>query len=333
MKAFIKKMMILLMWYPLRATIKFLPLRLIYSFGIFGGQLLYATSKDKRNIMAEELRLVFPHKDTGEIEEIIKGSLINYVVSEIEVLLYPLMNREFIKKVISIEGKEHLDNALSKGRGVLLFQAHFGAFQVVMPAIGYSGYKMNQISASATVWKDGSTSRIQKKSFDIKAGYEYSLPVRHMSIRSSLRPVFRALERNEIVGITVDGGGGKKVTPIRFLGRNANFQQGAADMALRTGAEIVPAFIITKKGLKHRLIIHPPLKVNQAVDRDRNTGRILMDFAAILGRYVYQHPTHYGYSLYLRKSRAPVDPYPFFSDYDLPNNSDMCRKLKAVDYV
>ena len=148
MKAFIKEMMIFLMWYPLRATIKILPLRLIYFFGKFGGKLLYAISKDKRNIMVEELGLVFPHKDTGEIEGIIKGSFVNYVVSEIEVLLYPLMNREFIERVISIEGKEHLDNALLKGRGVLLFQAHFGAFQVVMPAIGYRVFCTSATSLS-----------------------------------------------------------------------------------------------------------------------------------------------------------------------------------------
>ena len=103
-----------------------------------------------------------------------------------------------------------------------------GAFQMTMPVIGYTGYKMNQISASASLWKENITSEIQRQTFDLKAKYEYTLPVKHISITSSLKPVFRALETNEIVGITVDGGGGKKVVQIKFLGRDANFQRGGS---------------------------------------------------------------------------------------------------------
>ena len=119
---------------------------------------------------------------------------------------------------------------------------------------------MNQVSASASIWKKEVDLKCQKKSADIKANYEYSLPARHISTDSSFRPVSRALEKNEIVGITVDGGGGKKGLPLTFLRRIANLLKGAADIALRTEAVIVPAFILTEKGLKHKLFVYPPLK-------------------------------------------------------------------------
>jgi len=196
MKVFLKKVMILFMWYPLRILIKVLPLRLDYLIGVAGGHVLFSISNEKRKLMAAELSLVFPHKSIDEIKGIIKGSFINYCISELEVLFYPIMNRDFIRRTVTIEGREHLDNALTKGRGVLLFQAHFGAFQVVMPAIGYSGYKMSQISASASEWKGQNSSGIQKKGFDIKAEHEYALPVQHIAVKASLRPVFKALNRN-----------------------------------------------------------------------------------------------------------------------------------------
>ena len=321
-RSLFKKTMIWFMWYPFRILIRILPIQITYLLGITGGKLLYWTSKDKRKIIVEEMNCIFPSKHFGEIEDIIKQSFINYVLSELEVLFYPTMNIELINKMIVIEGKKHLDDAFSKGSGVLLFQAHFGAFQVVMPAIGYSGYKMNQVSASASIWKEEVDLKIQKKSIDIKANYEKILPVKHISVDSSLRPVFRALERNEIVGITVDGGGGKKVLPLTFLGRTANFQKGAADIALRTGAMIVPAFILTEKRFKHKLIIHPPLKTNRTGEKDDDIQRILTEFVKILEYYVYQYPCHYGYSLYLRKSRALQDPYPFFEDHLTTSKKD-----------
>lgn len=308
------------MWYPLRIIVRVIPFRLVYLLGVAGGYLLYLISGEKHKIMTEELNLIIPNKKDFEIKRIIKKTFITYCTSEIEVLLYPVMNREFIKRTVTIVGKQHLDTALAKGNGVLLFQAHFGAFQMVMPAVGYSGYKMNQISAAASVWKEAGVSRIQKKSFDIKAGYESALPVQHISIKSSLRPVFRALERNEVVGITIDGGGGRKTVLIKFLGRNANFQQGAAEIAIRTDAEVIPAFIISEGGLKHRLVIHPPLKVNKILEKNEQARTIVQEFATILEDYVCRYPAHYGYTLYLRKSRTLQDTYPFFTDYSFSKN-------------
>ena len=316
MKMLIKKIMLLLMWYPLRMIISILPLRIIYIIGTVGGYLLYLVSRDRHKIMVEEFRRIIPERNTSEIHEIAMSSFVNYCLSELEVLLYPSLNSSYIKKTFTIEGRKHLDEALSKGHGVILFQAHFGAFQMVMPAIGYNGYKMNQISASAALWKDNvNISDLQKKTYDIKARYEYALPVNHISIKSSLRPVFSALKRNEIVGITVDGGGGKQIVLIRFLGRNANFQKGAANLAIRTEAEIVPAFIITENSLKHRLILHQPIKFMRTKEKDENIREVLNQFARILENYIYKYPSHYGYTLYLRRSRASLDSYPFFQDY------------------
>lgn len=318
------------MWYPIRAIIRFIPFKWVYFLGAVGGRVLYLISREKRTIMAEEFRMIFPDKNIAEIKKIVKYSFMNYCISEMEVLLYPVMDSKFIEKILTIEGNEHLDRSLAGGKGVLLFQAHFGAFQMTMPAIGYSGYTMNQISASASIWKEDSSSEIQKRSAGIKAKYEHTLPVRHISIESSLRPVFRALERNEIVGVTVDGGGGKKTVSIPFLGRTANFQQGAADLALRTGAEIVPVFIVTEKGLKHRLVIHSALNLNTEKDKKDIIKGLLVDFASLLENYVYKYPNHYGYTLCLRKSRASIDPYPFFADHQ---DTSTHHTSKAVDYV
>ena len=306
--------MILFMWYPLRILVRILPHEISYRIGVMGGHILYLFSKEKRHIMSKELKLVFPGMHVDKIRNIVKSSFINYAVSELEVLFYPYMDSDFIKKVVTIEGREHLDRALREGRGVLLFQAHFGAFQMVMPAIGYSGYKMNQISSLASDWAEQSSSKVIKKTFNKKADYEHALPINHISIRASLRPAFRALEKNEIVGITIDGGGGKKVVTVKFLGRDANFQQGAVDLAIRTGATILPAFITTEKGIKHTLTIHPPLCMNNARKKDDNIRSVLGEFIELLEDYVYRYPFQYGYTLYLRRSRAGQDPYPFFKD-------------------
>ena len=305
------------MWYPLRWIVRLLPLKALYLLGQAGGGILHFISGGKRLLMAEEFRRVLPGESPDRIETIVKRAFQNYSTCELEVLLYPSLNTGLMNRIVSIEGKEHLDNAFSAGKGVLLFQAHFGAFQMTMPAIGYNGYKMNQISAAASVWKDASDSGIQKKTFDIKARYEYALPVNHIAVTSTMRPVFRALERNEIVGVTVDGGGGNKATKVRFLGRDANFLRGGADLALRTGAAMIPAFIVSEPNLKHRLILHAALAADQALSQEANIQKIIQNFAHLLENYVHRYPEHYGYTLCLRRTLARTDTFPFFTDYDV----------------
>jgi KDO2-lipid IV(A) lauroyltransferase len=315
MKLLIKKIMILLMWYPLRVVISFLPLRVVAAIGRAGGHALRMISREKQRVMTGEFSSILPGKSPAELRSIVREAFVNYGQSELEVLLYPSMNKAYVDRVFTIEGRDRLDAALARGKGVLLFQAHFGAFQMTMPAIGYSGYSMNQISASAAIWKEGSSSVAQQKMADIKARYEYTLPVRHIAVASSLRPVFRALARNEIVGVTVDGGGGRKTVPLRFLGREALFQTGAVDLAQSTGAAIVPAFVITEPGLRHRLVLHERLAVPEDGDKEAARRAVLQAFALLLEIYVLSHPHHYGYTLCLRRQRASLDPYPFFTDY------------------
>jgi KDO2-lipid IV(A) lauroyltransferase len=321
MKRLVKSVLILFMWYPLRITISFLPPRLAALIGRTGGLVLHVLSREKQRVMADEFSRVLADRSAGEIGAIVRESFVNYCCSELEVLLYPSLNRRYIDRVFTIEGREHIDAALGLGKGVLLFQAHFGAFQMTMPAIGYNGYTMNQISASAVLWKENNGSTTQSRMLDLKARYEYTLPVKHISVRSSLRPAYHALEKNEIVGITVDGGGGKRTVSLRFLGRDSFFQTGGVDIALSTGAAVVPAFVISEPGLRHRLVFCPALQVDPAADKDENRRKVMQQFASLLESFVYRNPEHYGYTLCLRRQMADKDAIPFFADYDAAKSS------------
>ena len=244
----VKQVAKLVMWYPLRVLVRMLPLRFTWVIGVGGGLLLHAISRRRQRAMAEEFRRILPAASPAEVARLVRESFVTYAVSEIEVLLYPVLTPARIARIARIEGREHLDAALAAGRGVLLFQAHFGAFQMTMPVIGHSGYTMSQVSALAGSLKDDAETDTHRHVLDIKERHELALPVHLIPVTGSLRAVFTALAANEIVGITVDGGVGKRPLALPFLGREAHFQAGGVDIALRTGAAILPAFIYTEGG-------------------------------------------------------------------------------------
>ena len=312
----LKDLALLIYWFPLRVCIRFIPLSGVHRLGKIGGYLLYLMSKEKRLFLSNELKCILPNCNDKYINAIARESFANYCISELEVLLYPIIDKNYVRKHVSIVGQEYLDEAFTNGTGVLLLQAHFGAFQMVLPILGHCGYVINQISASASLWKANATTAIQKISLDKKAQYENLMPIKHFPVGGFPRPLFRALQRNEIVGITSDGGAARKTVEVSFLGRTANFPKGVADLALTTGAVIVPTFIITEKKLSHRLVFHPPLSKNSNSDKSSEAAAIMQDFANILSDYIYQYPHHYGYTLCLRRMMASSDGHPFFSDYE-----------------
>jgi hypothetical protein len=49
--------------------------------------------------------------------------------------------------------------------------------------------------------------------------------------------------------------------------------------------------------------------------------KIMREFAALIEDYANRYPSHYGYTLFMRRMRATVDDYPFFVDHYEKNNS------------
>jgi KDO2-lipid IV(A) lauroyltransferase len=205
---------------------------------------------------------------------------------------------------------------------MLLF-AHFGANQMVMPAVGYRGYKMSQLSAPATVWTKilgKEQNLIERKTMEIKWRCELSLPVRHINIFGSLKEAFLCLRRNEILGVAIDGGGGKERAAVEFLGKTALFSTGSAEIALRTGCNVLPTFVIRNSKGYNTMIIekpipHPGSKPDTKIDRrdrERAIAELIRAFVERLEPYVLRYPCHYLDFLSLRTFMAGLGDPEFF---------------------
>ena len=296
-KQAIKDVLLWVYWYPYRILLQRLPFRWTYFLAGILGKLTYYTLPGKRRPLERELSLLDKTADRKGSGSIIKKSFVNLFRDRMEVLLFPVLNEKNIGTIIRYSGIEHLDKALSSGRGVILLFAHFGANQMVMPAIGYRGYKMSQLSSPPTVWKE----KLQKKKFssmeeralELRWKHELSLPVKHINIFGSLKEAFLCLKRNEILGVAIDGGGGKDRAEIDFLGRKAVFSTGAIDLALRTDCSVLPTFMVRDKSGYNTMIIEEPLNLIKEGD-DKEAVKLNTEFfIRRLQEYVVKYPCHY----------------------------------------
>lgn len=320
-----------LYYFPFRLLVRNIPFGWTYLLGKYAGMIFYYAASSKRRALEAELERI-SGRSGADRTFIIKKTFINKVRTEFESLFYPDLNKGNIGRLVECEGLSNLDTALKKGKGAMLLFGHFGANQMVMPAIGYRGYSMCQMSAPPTVWEDKMPdrkfSRISRRGLEIRWKNELSLPVKHINVFGSVKEAFMCLKRNEVLGIAMDGGGGKKHVTTDFCGRKALFATGAIEIAMKTDCAVLPAFVIRRPNGTNLLIIEPEMPIRPDGKSQAAIEENISFFAKRLEEYVYKYPCHYIDFLALRSFTERNGESPFILDDTAEHEREIGASVK-----
>ena len=227
------------------------------------------------------LKLAFPElneKARGQIE---RGTFRNLGRALGEVTQFPKLKRQNIASVVVYEGLENYQQAVAQGRGVILLTGHIGAWELSVYAHSIYGYPMSFLARrvdNPLVERLAATNRARfgNRSIDKKG---------------SLREVLKTLKAGGVVGILADLNSAREEGVfVDFFGRPACTTAGVATLALRTGAVVLPGYILWDDKKKiHRLCFEPPVETintgNQKEDIVTNTARYTKVLEAVIRRY------------------------------------------------
>lgn len=248
-------------------------------------------------MMVNALTRVLDGYDQKEILRFVRQSFDLRLKNDLDVLLYPRINKNNFRSFVSVEGLEYLDNALKNGKGVILLHSHFGNPQILMVALGYMDYPLHQIAGNPTEDMEDLLKRplttLESKVSELRLVHEKTLPVNFIYAFKSMRPVFRCLKDNEILAIAIDGGKDKSRVYVQFLNHTAFFSSGPMKIALKTQAGVLPLFVIRKSNYGHKVIIGQPLELSFTDDIEHDIKENTQKFISILERYVMEYPSHY----------------------------------------
>ena len=110
--------------------------------------------------------------------------------------------------------------------------------------------------------------------------------------QSAARDILKALRQNEAVGILFDQNTTRSEGVFaKFFGIPAATTPAIALFALRTGAAVVPGFLIWDAAQqKHRLRLDPPVDLINTGDLDRDVLENTKHFNEILEGYIRKYP-------------------------------------------
>lgn len=246
------------------------------------GALAYVVLPHLRRHAEINLRLAFPDLDERERAQIRRGAFRNLGRLLGEISQFPRLNRENISSIVVYEGLENYLDAAAEGRGVILLTGHIGAWELSVYAHSIHGHPMSFLAR-----------RIDNPLVErLAESYRARYGNRSIDKKGSVREVLKTLKSGGVVGILADLNTSREEGVFcDFFGVEACATAGVATLALRTGAVVLPGYLIwDEKARIHRLHFEPPIETintgNQKEDVIANTAR----YAKVLESIIRRHP-------------------------------------------
>lgn len=202
--------------------------------------------------------------------------------------LIPLMDAQFIKKFVKIEGLHYLDRALKEGRGIVLMTGHFGNPQLGYNAVRMLGYDLILIKGGAP----RSVRKPRRKKFRYVDAIENTIFISASSLPENYKGrILETLRSGKIINYYGDTKEGRKKEKISFLGREIGFPTGIIPLAHQAQAAIIPFIHLYRNG-KITLIFKEPIDDNWK-EGEKGYRRIVEGFSKILESYILDQPQQY----------------------------------------
>jgi KDO2-lipid IV(A) lauroyltransferase len=259
------------------------PEALVFVGKILGTMAFYLIKRYRDRVL-NNLSLAFKgEKDPEEIKKLAKDVFFNFSLTPLETLYgYAHPFDKFVLK-IEIQGKEHLENALAQKKGVIGLGLHLGPFTLVGARLALEGYPFNLII------NEGNFPRLWKILGDYQRRIGQNLfPPKPASV--SVKKSLNALRRNEILYLVADEQQIRGGLPVPFFGQTAYTAPGPAIFSLKTGAPILPMFIVREAGTPRTLRIGSPVEVERTSDEKKDAERLTAEFTRVIEEIVRQYP-------------------------------------------
>ncbi len=269
---------------PFVLLIRIIPLSWIYPLGRALAQLGRIGLGRREKIALANLRLVFgERKNKEEIQAIYQGCLTSTVISFLELLKFCFLPPEVVKERTEIVGKEDLDEALKKGRGAVAISVHLGNFPLIAFKLALEGYPFAVIIKNP---RNRYLARFYTR-YTGKIGIGFiDGGKRRLATQHSLLQ----LRQGGVIYILLDQNPPYADIMVDFFGYPVPSFKGPVVLAMRTGASILPTFIVAGEDGRHTIIIEKPFPMEISGDKERDVSHNLARLMKLTEGYIERYP-------------------------------------------
>ncbi len=269
-----------------RFLVNRLSLATSYKLGIILSDIQYVFSFRDRKAVYNNLKRISP--DAKNHQQMTREVFRNFGKYLVEFLrMDGMVNEDFIARRVKIENIERIDQALKKGKGAIIMTAHIGNWELGAVLLNMLGYPLMAVA-------------LPHKERPVNDLFNHQREVHGITVvatHNAIRKCMEQLKDNKIIAIvgdrdfTVKGG-----ELIDFFGTKTLIPKGAAIFSKKTGAPIIPIFLIREPDSMFRVSIFEPIfpgADEEGVPEEEAIRKIMRRYLAVIEDQVRRYPTQW----------------------------------------
>ncbi len=279
--------------------LRWLPRSVSRSLGASFGVVAFLLLRRLRSVGRQNLELAFPALSAKDRERLLRGEYRQLGHHLAEFALMSRYRRPSIEALIRYKGLEHYERASAKGKGVLVLTGHLGAWELSSFFHSLMGYPMGMV--------------IRRLDNPLVDAYVNAIRCMHgnrvLHKDDFARGLLLEMRAGRTVGILMD----TNMTPpqgifVPFFGIPACTGSGLARIAAKTGAAVLPGFLLEEPGGRYQLHFGEEIQMENTGDGERDAVANTAKFTAVIEQYIRAYPDQWLWMHRRWKTRPAGEP-------------------------
>lgn len=179
------------------------------------------------------------------------------------------------------EGEARVRAAMAEGRGVVMALPHVGSWEWGGTWLALEGMPMTAV-----------VERVESaRLYEWFAAQRREMGLTTVPLGEGAGPaLLKALKNRGLVGLVSDRDVVGNGVEVEFFGERTTLPGGAATLALRTGAVLLPVVVYSGPGNWHTGVVHPPLDTTRRGSLRADIQRLTQELATCFEVFIRRHP-------------------------------------------
>lgn len=209
------------------------------------------------------------------------GGVQHHLARNMQDCFQQLLEPSYAASNVHLTGLEHLEAALAKQKGVIALGAHLGNFPLVGARLGSDGFPFH------VLFRVPSDHRIRNFIHENVSLFHQTI-ISSQPRRTAVKTIITTLRKNGIVFMLADNLKRGEIT-TRLFGQTVRSPRGPASLALRSGAALLPVYVVRNYRGDLELVIEPEIPLHRTSDLNtdilHNTHLITAHLETIIRLY------------------------------------------------
>ncbi|MDE3059066.1 MAG: lysophospholipid acyltransferase family protein [Bacteroidota bacterium] len=264
--------------------VRLLPWQSVSVAGKILGSFIFFLLPVRKALTLSNLRHAFPEKSEREINIIARRAYQNFFISMLEVFWFSRFTPKKVRGIIVADDLSKMDEALSKGRGLIMLGGHFGNWELVALSVGVlSGHPLTIIV------KEQRNKFVDRFMNSARTMFGNKVVV----MDKAPREILRELRDNGVVAMLADQSGPQEGIFVRYFDRPAAAHKGPAVFSVRSGAPIIMAFLIRQGHGRYRIDLADVDTETLTGTEEEKIRELTRRHTVLLEQYVTRYPDHW----------------------------------------